>query len=127
MREIKFRAFLKNWGQIVEVRAINFEQGIVRHEDVDWDMVRNKEMPVKKETLLSNCKLMQYTGLKDKNGLEIYEGDICKFKDVWPVIVSFKTGNFVIGKYEDLLLSQCHKDITVIGNIYQNPELLEEL
>lgn len=84
-------------------------------------------------------ELMQFTGLKDKNGKEIYEGDIVKFSDcdddvyVTPVVwdknyacfgVSF-SGKYPISFdyleefYTDL------KDIEVVGNIYENPELLE--
>jgi uncharacterized phage protein (TIGR01671 family) len=82
--------------------------------------------------------LMQYTGLKDKNGAEIYEGDICKFLnpdsddvEVSPII--FSRGQFTTNWSSQglgRLFSIYHNDdgnggVEVIGNIYENPELLK--
>lgn len=67
--------------------------------------------------------LMQYTGLKDKKGKEIYEGDIIDGYGV----VNFIGGRYVIvydkemKSFEDLL----GDDDEIIGNIYENPELIE--
>jgi uncharacterized phage protein (TIGR01671 family) len=81
--------------------------------------------------------LMQYTGLKDKNGREIYEGDIVSTDLDRPFnIVIFRNGSFMFqchdnGKdYFDLMLppddeSDNWKFGEVIGNIYENPELLK--
>lgn len=92
----------------------------------------------KKDTYYSNwdyeafysktLELMQYTGLHDKNGKEIYEGDIIgglkgyKGKDL-TLVVEFEYGAYYVGG--DELYS--HNEVCeVIGNIYENPELLEE-
>ena len=83
---------------------------------------------------LPNTILMQLTGLKDKNGKEVYEGDIIKDVAVKDDLgreykIAFDDGCFDAESYngscclQDIYLS----DMEVIGNIHENPELLEEL
>jgi len=81
--------------------------------------------------------LMQYTGLKDKNGVEIYEGDVITYQEEpqkMQAKVVWKNGGFVF-VYEDgtenitseSWYAPMDVEITeVIGNIYENPELLKE-
>jgi len=77
-------------------------------------------------------KLMQYTGLKDKNGVEIYDGDIVCAKcskgvmDQIAAVVQESACEWSWGEYGTIYLALIyHEDTEVIGNIHQNPDLLE--
>lgn len=90
-----------------------------------------------------NYQLMQYTGLKDKNGKEIYGGDIVEYRacegcDDCGVVVSeviWRDGGWYIvtewqGEQKDIPSSLCSlygNDLVIIGNIYENPELLKNI
>ena len=75
------------------------------------------------DVLDEECDVLQFTGLKDKNGKEIYEGDI----------LSDEGWNNVVIKWEDAQsfslseeYGQYAYDFTIIGNIYENPNLLQD-
>ena len=121
MREIKFRAWDENRKKWVYFRLDEIVN--INHEsltDDEWAFIQLKNIG-------------QYTGLKDKNGREIYEGDIVRFKDWWDeemvgeVRYSEKDMAFtIVNDFWDGFPIMYADDLEVIGNIYENPELLEE-
>lgn len=131
MREIKFRAYQKSQGNknMYYWSSSNGDDGF-------WDMVG----------VFNGFMIMQYTGLKDKNGVEIYEGDILKADRVdsenkeWIGVVEHNNfGGLCLyyNKYRSNIDKSLQTPIQdpqnaiwvqekceVIGNIYENPELL---
>jgi uncharacterized phage protein (TIGR01671 family) len=133
MREIKFRLYS------TEEEEMFFNENIVNIDLVcNFARIENErfkgffDFGEGEESIL-----MQYTGLKDKNGKEIYEGDILKlFNDVDYIMkpgyakIVFEDGAFCCKhfKYGTEYLANMDvsdMDITVAGNIYENPNLLE--
>jgi len=120
MREIKFRAYLWTDRHTNDGMIYSDEMGMIEF----WKNYLHYQ---------GKKKLMQYTGLKDKNGREIYEGDIVKGAGKNPIIYivewldsyggfAFVDKEKAIPAYE-FLVNFCE----VIGNIYENPELLKEV
>ena len=129
MRDIKFRAWDKSVKTMCGVGEIHFCHGGIKafgpgvHLGNGWVTECNEQK--------NHCDviLMQYTGMSDKNGKDIYEGDIMGGGAFPSQSVSFHNGAF--GFHSS---SQGHSQINqdratrleVIGNIYESPELLED-
>lgn len=153
MRDIKFRAWYapkpcNEWDAVIAPRMIYFDMAgyCDEYNHLSFDLSEISTNPDGGDycNLGANFKefspLMQYTGLKDRNGKEIYEGDIvCHPNPECRGAVKFgiyKGGSYDTyedgnGFYVDRIDSHpegLHEDgyFVIIGNIYQNPELLKE-
>lgn len=140
MREIEFRAWLKDEKKMVEVISINTNDKLL-------DYIDNENKDLILGTSFDDAKLMQYVGLKDKNGKKIFEGDIVNNGENENLIVLWSDyyQSFIInekiglyGDQSDDRLYDCDDIIEeyepfnykcasyeVIGNCWENPELLE--
>lgn len=139
MRDIRFRLWCKEKEEMMEIRKMAFEDNKVWciscvDHDSDFEYFPEDDDHV----------LMQYTGLKDKNDREIYEGDIVSLRNEfsnWKGSVVFDEGAFKLAikhswanslsyfsktdVFEDMGARTVLNNVyEVIGNIYENPELL---
>ena len=140
MRDIKFRVWDKEYEKMTYFNDEDYEYkppfvfrlDQVLKKDSNYDDYEDFEY----NDVTDSVEVMQYTGLKDKNGKEIYDGDIvyCQTKyGKAKAIIKFIDGKFVA--YWNSALThpenghhiacyEINKRFEVIGNIYDNPELL---
>lgn len=148
MREIKFRAWDKLNHKMLPLTGLGWDvKCCICLYDINKDVDEKiwKRFETRKD--IENIILMQFTGLKDKNGKEIYEGDIVRnlewdnrnwlhevkfgeeyidasdYEEYCVGVIGFYLTNYLGNKneYEGLKSSQ---KLEIIGNIYENPELL---
>jgi uncharacterized phage protein (TIGR01671 family) len=127
----RYRAWDKKFKEMVQVDALVFDEQIIK--------VTYKNGNIAKEDL-KNYVLMQFTGLKDKNGKEIFEGDILTTGKRTGVVKNHRTLGFYmndtrgdnwwfgsdvdLAEFEDFTRTVAEKT-EILGNIYTNPELAE--
>ncbi len=132
-REIKFRAWMNDSRKMSTPFTLD---DYARDQDGEYGDNYFNDYPK------GNRILMQFTGLKDKNGKEIYEGDIIKYQGLEGFDYKEKEETisevaFIGGAFVPVYLSTRNhhnsddemiivEDLEVIGNIYENPELLKE-
>jgi|SRR5690625_291276 len=142
MREVKFRVFDKDFKRMHIVGKNSHDSFTCWDGQVQYYNLQNGEGSGEHGSYI----LMQYTGLKDKNGKEIYEGDVIEWidrplsTDVGEVIkdvVIFENGGFRTKKYNELISNLTvgrngepifleHHQTKIIGNRFEHPHLLEE-
>ena len=115
-REIKFRAWDTVYKNMNHEHFVIYPNGKVEYPESGWDLQGYFD---------KTSILMQYTGLRDKHGVEIYEGDIVQheFEGEYGPYEHRDTVDY----YGCAFYPVCEKpgsEFKVIGNIYQNPELL---
>lgn len=124
MREIKVRAWYKPYKQMCQVESLRFDGNGVYRAVLIEESFYDRRIVEADEIVIE-----QFTGLKDKNGTDIYDGDILIDDTGEPVeywVVKFSDGGFVgecAGVAESLFELT---NLEVVGNIHENSELLEE-
>lgn len=131
MREISYRAWLKDEKKLVEVKSIHFGT-----KKIMYGYSEGSHCYGNVTCKFDDCELMQYTGFTDKNGKPIFDGDIVGcfgntqiFEIKW---CDVRGGYFLdnirmsgVGECRPECLGNLTDTLEVIGNIYDNPELLE--
>jgi len=128
MREIKFRAWLKIWDEDKQIKGKMFYQILPTDEFKTWMIAFDDDYKYNGDfTVGKDIKLMQYTGLKDKNKVKIYERDILKGTGIDNSIRVWEAlglENFHHWQETEDLIDE-NNDIEIIGNIYESKHLLD--
>ena len=128
MKELKIKAWLKKEKKMVSIIGIDFNYEYIRY--TEDDNLFNSDYKVAE---FKDIELLQFTGLKDNGGQELYEADVIKFNDGIDDIyglISYddEDGTYRVS-YENITehLSDREGDFEIVGNIFENPQLHEQL
>lgn len=122
MKPLKFRAYDKVRKEMFTVGNLFIDmRGKIYLDTLEYNNPQDR------------FEIMQFTGLRDKQGVEIYEGDTVQWDDkastddgiIWKSAVEFKDCAFVVRKDWPLGSLWDRNSLEVIGNIHQHPELLK--
>jgi len=124
---LRFRAWHKTWEEMGKVKRIRFDDD----GNVSTVLFMGKDFGVNSK--IDEIELMQSTGLHDKNGKQVFVGDIikCTRGCLHEVYLEREYGGTYIGGMPAIYLKGIREgyawtgDEVIIGNVYQNPELLE--
>ena len=125
---IKFRAWHRELGRMMSIKNMWFQDSRIEELELN-DAIMNDYITVSPDEI----ELMQSTGLKDKNGKEVFIGDIIKCTRGCPheVYLVKEYGGTYIGGMPAIYLKGIREGYAwteheeILGNIYENPELLE--
>ena len=128
MKELKIKAWLKKEKKMVAIIGIDFNYEYIRYTEDDNLFNENY-----KTAEFKDIELLQFSGAKDKAGQKLYEADVIKFNDGIDDIyglISYddENGSYRVS-YENITehLSNMAGDFEIVGNIFENPNLHEQL
>ena len=128
MKEFKMKAWLKKEKKMVAIIGIDFNYEYIRYTE-DGNLFNENY----KTVAFKDIELLQFSGAKDKAGQELYEADVIKFNDGIDDIyglISYddEDGSYRVS-YENITehLSNLEGDFEIVGNIFENPQLHEQL
>ena len=129
MKEFKIKAWLKKEKKMVAIIGIDFNYEYIRY--TEDDNLFNSDYKVAE---FKDIELLQFSGVKDKVGQELYEADVIKFNDGIDDIyglISYddEDGTYCVSYDENITehLSEREGDFEIVGNIFENPDLHEQL
>ena len=128
MREFKIKAWLKKEKKMVAIIGIDFNYEYIRYTE-DSNLFNENY----KTAEFKDIELLQFTGLKDNGGQELYEADVIKFNDgiddIYGLISYDDEDAVYCVSYENVTehLSNMAGDFEIVGNIFENPDLHEQL
>ena len=128
MREFKMKAWLKKENKMVSIIGIDLNYQYIRYSD-DGNLFKDDY----KIAEFKDIELLQFTGAKGKAGQEVYEADVIKFNDgindIYGLISYDDEDAVYCVSYENVTehLSNMAGDFEIVGNIFENPDLHEQL
>lgn len=128
MKEFKMKAWLKKKKKMVAIIGIDFNYEYIRY--TEDDNLFNSDY---KTAEFKDIELLQFSGVKDKAGQELYEADVIKFNDgiddIYGLISYDDEDGAYRVSYENITehLLEREGDFEIVGNIFENPDLHEQL